>query len=339
MMSRLIKQIVYTCLMFLCLPAAADTLTLSNGDKISGKIKYLDQEVLVIKTPYASIQLDWTKVKAIKTKKPMTIVTRSGDVVHGKLASEGALYHVKQDDGEVIEFAALNGISQFYPKEDKEKPWRFSGKTYAFLELKDGNTESEELNFDADLSFVHGVHRHNVGLETDRTTKKEHVVEDKLQADYSYDYFYNQHWYFTTNLGYEEDGIKELNERLSAGIGLGYEFFNTPLHHLSVEGGINHIREKYRDEGVKEFEVFRWALDYSKEMVFFDKLSFFHNHEMFIPKESSKNFRFESETGFEYSLPYNISTVLQYEYDYDNYPAEGKHKKDSTFSFGVGYKW
>lgn len=327
------------CLLFASGAIAADTLSLSNGDKISGKIKYLDQDILVIKTPYANIQLDWSKVKSIKTKKPMTIVTRSGDVVHGKLSSDGALYHVKQAGGEVVEFAALNGISQLYPQEQKDKPWRFSGKAYAFLELKDGNTESEEVNLDADMTFVHGVNRHTLSLESDRTTKREHVVEDNMKADYGYDYFYDQHWFLNTNLGYEEDGIKDLNERLSAGIGLGYEFFNTPLHRFSVEGGFNHIREKYRDEGVKEFEVFRWALDYNKEMVFFDKLSFFHNHEMFIPKESSKNFRFDSETGFEYRLPYNISTVLQYEYDYDNNPGDSKHKKDSTFSLGVGYKW
>ncbi|WP_027706395.1 DUF481 domain-containing protein [Zooshikella ganghwensis] len=317
----------------------ADSLELSNGDQISGTIKYLDQEVLVIKTPYATIQLNWSKVKKIETKKPVTLLTHSGETIHGKLLADGKNHKLQQGNGQVIEFAELRGIDQMYPQEKKSKPFKFSGKALAFAELKEGNTESKELKLDLNLNLVHGMNRHRLELESERAEKNERLTEDKLEANYNYDRFLDEHWFANTYLSYEEDGLKNLNERTTLGFGLGYQFFNTPLHRFSVEGGLARVWSRYRDAGDSHVDVFRWATDYEKATVFLDKLSFFHKHELLIPRTEGNKLLFESETGLEYKLPYNISAVVQYELDYDNEPDEGKHKRDSAVSVGLGYSW
>jgi putative salt-induced outer membrane protein YdiY len=82
------RAAIFTLL--LCGPALADTVTLKNGDRVSGKIVRADGKTLVIKTEFAGlVTLDFTAVTQITSDEALNLMLNDGQKVVGKLAAAG----------------------------------------------------------------------------------------------------------------------------------------------------------------------------------------------------------------------------------------------------------
>lgn len=73
---------------FFCLTMLADTVTLKNGDKLTGKIVKSDGKTLTIKTEFAgTVTLDFTAVSQITSDDALNLMLRDGQKIVGKLAA------------------------------------------------------------------------------------------------------------------------------------------------------------------------------------------------------------------------------------------------------------
>ncbi len=88
MNTRLFLLMAILCL--LCGAALADTVTLKNGDRLSGKIVKADGKTLTIKTEFAGVvTLDFAAITAITSDEPLNLTLRDGQKVIGRLAAAG----------------------------------------------------------------------------------------------------------------------------------------------------------------------------------------------------------------------------------------------------------
>ncbi len=66
----------------------ADTVTLKNGDRITGTIISADVKTLVIKTDYAdAVTIKWDFVQQIESSQPLYVGTKSGQVIVGPVTT------------------------------------------------------------------------------------------------------------------------------------------------------------------------------------------------------------------------------------------------------------
>src|SRR5579883_1585307 len=72
-----------------CAIARADTLTLANGDRLTGTIVSSDGKQIVLKTDYAgTITVQWSAVRQLTSSMPLYVVTPQGATVSGTVNTE-----------------------------------------------------------------------------------------------------------------------------------------------------------------------------------------------------------------------------------------------------------
>src|SRR6202034_1921520 len=70
--------------------ASADSVTLRNGDHLSGTIITSDGKDLTLKTDYAGeIKIKWDAVKEVSSDKALYVVTSEKKTVNGTITSDG----------------------------------------------------------------------------------------------------------------------------------------------------------------------------------------------------------------------------------------------------------
>ncbi len=67
-----------------------------------------------------------------------------------------------------------------------------------------------------------------------------------------------------------------------------------------------------------------------------EKISVFHNHQIYRNLSGRKNTVFNSQTGLRYNVMEGISFKMQLDYDYDTEPPAGAEDYDLTFLVGAG---
>src|SRR5436190_3565621 len=79
----------------LCIPALADQVTLTNGDRITGQIVIADVSQLLLKTEFAGeIKIQWKAVETITSTAPLFVHLTSGDTLAGLVTTDGGQFRV-----------------------------------------------------------------------------------------------------------------------------------------------------------------------------------------------------------------------------------------------------
>ncbi len=69
----------------------AETVTLNNGDRLTGAILSMDGKKLTIKTAYAGeVAIDWSSVSQFSSDQPMVITRTDKQVLSGPVKTEGS---------------------------------------------------------------------------------------------------------------------------------------------------------------------------------------------------------------------------------------------------------
>src|ERR1700746_2796465 len=74
-------------LTFLSSSAAADQVTLKNGDRLTGAIVKSDGKTLILKTDYAgNVTVQWPAVDAVTSAGPVHVALAGGQTVRGTIS-------------------------------------------------------------------------------------------------------------------------------------------------------------------------------------------------------------------------------------------------------------
>ena len=325
------KTLIFVVLFGWSIRSFADVVFLENGDRISGTIKEIWGDILIIEPEYSDpIELDRDIVVGIESDRELAIEldgSKETPYLMSRSLKEGRVVL----DAEDTKFdVALDSIKRAEEIKDFDWDIKFDlGSTFSR-----GNTESQTTNLQWDGNLIIKDHR----IKSDLFISREEVAGEKTKAkdrvNLGYNYFFIDQWFLAVNLAAERDPIALLNSRYSLSPAIGYDFLDDPNRFLHVQLGAGYSSERSNNLTSTSTTI-DWKLNFYWELLNGD-LQFFHDQNLLKNLEGRKNLVFYSQTGFRYEINEDIYLNLQANYDYDSQPAGDAKEEDLTFIIGAG---
>jgi putative salt-induced outer membrane protein YdiY len=331
-------SIILTVL-FVVLPwgqAAADEVWLKNGDRLTGKVVSLDGGTLLFKTSYAGdLSIQWGEVVNLKTDEPIKVVLGDETTAQGPV-SPGDSGKVKVKAEQVVEPVTVDlaNIKTINPK----PPLRTNLRANLGFSMTDGNTNTQDIYADAEFMARTLQNRFTIGGLYKRSEDEDVKTEDKALGYMKYDHFFTKKWYAYANATGEQDEFKDLDLRVTLGVGVGYQFIETDRTNLSLEGGLSYVDENYIIAEDNSFAAGRWALKFD-HFILPKSLQYFLYHTGLQSLEDSDDLILLTQTGFRIPFYKNLNITAQLNWEYDKSPSPGKKESDYTYLLTFGYLW
>jgi putative salt-induced outer membrane protein YdiY len=201
-----------------------------------------------------------------------------------------------------------------------------------------GNTDTRSIYADAEVVARSTQNRFTLGGNYSRAEDKGERTVDNMTGYMKYDYFVSRQWYFFAALSGTKDKFKDLNLRTAAGLGVGYQFWESDIGNLSLEIGPSYINEDLIEAEDDDYAAGRWALNFD-HWLFSKRVQFFHYHEGLVGLEDASDLFLRSQTGFRLPILANFNATAQFNYDWDNTPPPGTRKADEYYIVSLGYTW
>jgi putative salt-induced outer membrane protein YdiY len=310
----------------------ADVLVLKNGDRITGDIKRIwDDEVLIEPEYTDEFNVDLSAVAHIESERNFEIELDSGEQVLATLS--GA-----DEDGVQVISTAEGAISvplaDFLELDEPAKAFDFESHIDISASLNKGNTDSYDSKARADMMITRFDHRHLAELTFFREGVLDVPTKEQDLIKYNYNWLFRDPLFFSAQISHESDPIIQLNSRLIISAGLGRDMFNTPSKVLSLQLGAGFQNED-RDIDSGESTVIIWSLRYRHEFIGGD-LELFHNDSIVYNVSGRDNTSVKTSTGLRYEITDVLYANFSFDYDYETDPVESAVSEDITLLFGLG---
>lgn len=256
------KLIGIFILLFALVPAAlADTVTLKNGDHLTGSITGSDGKELTLKTDYAGeIKIQWTAVMDVTSANPLYVVTSGKKTVNGNLTMAGPdlIVHTATEGEVQVPIAQLAAVRSVADQQAYEKSLRpglieaWTGNVNLALAFARGNSDTTNLStgLNADRKTTNDeikLYTSSIYTTSGRTTAgtPSGVTADAILAGARYDRNLNKKLFAFVSGDFTHDALQDLNLQSIYSGGLGWHAINNAKTTLDVLGGVNYTRETY----------------------------------------------------------------------------------------------
>jgi putative salt-induced outer membrane protein len=252
-------RILTILVVFLAFAAAAatDTVTLKNGDRLTGAIMDSDGKDITLKTDFAGeIKIHWASVASVATDKPLYVVTPAKTTVSGNVTSDGTnvVIHTANAGDVTVPLSAITVIRSGDEETAYEKSlhpswlegWK-GGANLGFA-IARGNSETTNLStgFTADRKTLHDEttgYFSSLYSTNDKTGGG--TIANSIVGGVKYDHNLTQRVFAFGSADFTHDELQGLNIRGIYSGGLGYHLISNPNTTLDLLGGINYTHESY----------------------------------------------------------------------------------------------
>jgi len=237
--------------------AAADTIALKNGDRLTGAILDSDGKDITLKTDFAGeIKVKWGAVASVTTDKPIYVVTPAKTTVSGNMTSDGTniIIHTASNGDVTVPLAQVTVIRGQEAETAYEKSlhpsWTEGWKGGANLgfAIARGNTETTNLStgFNADRKTLNDETTMYFGslYSTDDKTGGG-TIANSIIGGVKYDRNITKRVFAFGAADFTHDALQDLNIRGIFTGGLGYHLINTENTTLDLLAGLNYTHETY----------------------------------------------------------------------------------------------
>ena len=321
----------------LALPLRADEVVLTNGDKLTGKVGEITGDKMKFDSPVlGEITIDMANVRTFSTDAPATIQPKAAPRVQGKI-TEGDAKKVTTESGQTFTLSEVKSVNP--------PPTRWTGFLLANLSIARGNTETVDAGVEA-LAVV----RRDTDTADDRFTLSGSynfastgtgddsvTTEENVTATAKYDRYFTEKLYGHGIVTYEKDHIADLKFRLTPGVGVGYQWLESPTFNLQTEAGVSYVFEDFDPGGDNDFVALRLAYHVDKKLS--DTVLVFHNVEYLPAFEDFEDYLIRADAGLQADLTKTFFSQFKVEWDYDSTPAPGRDKSDYRYLVGVGWRF
>ena len=315
--------------------AAADVLYLKNGDRITGTIKRIWDDEVTIEPEYSDeFQVDLPLVARIESDRDFEIEMPDGSDVVAKMQGtddDGNQLLVIDGESVAVPLGELREVDEPDDYYDWEVLVDYS------LSVSDGNTDSLNSRLAGEAMFKLGDHRHIGRVTQIREELDSATTKDQSVVAYTYNWLFNDPWFFAANAQYERDPIRELEHRITASAGIGRDIWNDPDRFLNVQLGAGFTDEEIGLES-ETSTVAAWLLRFRHEF-FHDDFEVFHNHSIVETIEGRDNTVIKTSTGMRYEITDLLYLNVSFDWDHESQPAGTAEKTDKTFVIGAGLEF
>jgi putative salt-induced outer membrane protein len=236
----------------------ADTVTLKNGDRITGKILKTDGKVVLVKTDYAGeVKIDLAAIVSLASDAPLNVVLKSGEHSRGKVSVAGDAVQV--EGGPRVKVADVTAIRD----DDAEKAWQrdderqhhpklldfWAGSISFGLAEASGNSNATTFNTSAGVAREAGKNKMTLYFSqlyaTQSTTAPYGETANRIGGGFRLDRDVSGKIFAFGTTDYDYDKFLGLDLRSVFGGGLGYHAWKSSRGHLDFGGGAVYNHEKY----------------------------------------------------------------------------------------------
>ena len=270
------------------------------------------------------------------------ISLKNGDTLQGSLISKTDTYVIWQSDnfGEVkIPVDQVVLIEQ--PTKTPAIPSiilhkeTFKGTIGLSGSYLGGNEQRDDLELDIGLTFEKGdaAHKAKVNYETlgqdNKSTIKDYGVA------YGIDWLINNSWYWGNDIFYGADDKRQIDQSISVGTNMGYQFWNNETGSLSSEIGLTWIKDELINSITDDRLTWAWSGDYEKILI--RNVSLAYSHQVYVSIKDSDNAQIDADIGIIIPISDKLDTKISWDWSFDNQPQDGNEKVDRKLKFGINY--
>jgi putative salt-induced outer membrane protein YdiY len=342
-----VKGFALTVCAFVCVchsPAHADEIQFTNGDRLTGKITTLkDGKVVVDSTVAGKVTLNWTDVATLSTDEPVTLQLEGGSVIVDKL--------VKAEPGTVTTAGNDKVSSQTIPLEKAVKvnpePAHWTGQIVAGADIERGNTVKTAANLDlnavrrseSDRITFNAAYRSETSqaknTNTDHSGDKS-VTASREYGELQYDLFFTKKWFGWANTKAEKDRVASLGLRFTAGVGAGYQFYETDEFKWSMDVGPTFISENFTDDTPNNNYI-ALRIGSKLDWMMYPGLTFYQYTNWYPSLQRINDQLVEAQTGLRYKIFGSFFGESKIVWRWDTTPARNSSQVDLAYILGIGY--
>jgi Protein of unknown function, DUF481 len=236
----------------------ADTLTLKNGDRLTGTIESSDAKQITFKTDYAGeIQVQWSAVQQVTTEKLLYIEEKNKTIVSGTVTSEDSnvIVHTANQGTVNVPLTEVTMIrspeqQQAYERSLHPSLWEaWSGGANLGFALARGNSDTTNLTsgFNADRSTLSDEIKAYLSTiySTDGNIAGGTVIANEILAGMRFDKNLNQELFWFVAGDFTHNALQSLDLQQIYTGGLGWHVIHQPQTTLDFLAGANYTRAAY----------------------------------------------------------------------------------------------
>jgi putative salt-induced outer membrane protein YdiY len=250
-MKHFQSTVLFLTLSFAATVSGADTIWLTNGDRISGEITEIANDTISVKTELmGKVDVPVANVIGIDTEAPIAFRRGDDEIEEGELVYSDDTQKVLVDA--VESEAAVSSITHAAPTrealekviEKVERIW--SGTFDAAVTGSGGESDEIDATFDIKLIRKRPIHTLTLKLDTAYEETDSEIDERKILGEAKWEYFFNgESFYAYGTLMAEHDEDRHLESRYILGAGVGYTLVEGPRRKLTGEIGLNYAWERW----------------------------------------------------------------------------------------------
>jgi putative salt-induced outer membrane protein YdiY len=200
-----------------------------------------------------------------------------------------------------------------------------------------GNEQRDDLELNILLTLEQGNLTHNTEINYE-TLGQENVATIKdFGIAYGIDWAIDDSWYWGNNIFYGADDKRQIDQSVSVGTNLGYQFWKNNNGKLSTEIGLAWISDKLFSSIDDERIALVWSGNYQKQLN--KRVSFTYSHQLNVSMKDSDNSQLSADIGFIIPVTNKLDTKISYDWSIDNQPEQGNEKIDRKLKFGADYSF
>lgn len=350
--------------------ARADTITLHNGDRLTGRILHMSPSTLTFETTWAGeLRIPRYEVKAIETDKPVAVLReRSGRTESMTMtpASPGQVTLTPEPPGRGIPAAQagvapveggapqgaaagpdapqsimvpLARVRYINPRpEESGEGVSYEGRVTLSAASVRGNSEGDRVYAESDLAAQAIDWRYALSAKIRRERDGDGMTASNWLVGGNFDRFLGDTRFRYLRGSVERDRFRDISARTALGAGYGARIVQTERTKLSLRGGVDAIDVRRFAGADETWPALGWGVNLAHRL---DTLSaeIFHDQQGFWNLEDVSQLTVRSRSGVRVPFASGLTASLQLNLDWESEPAPGRRGTDSTWLIGLGYGW
>lgn len=229
--------------------AAADVVTVSNGDQLHGTVIKIEKGKLFLKTDYAgAIPIDWEKIQHVEAEGNYEVEVEAGRRFTGGIALEDQRLDVRNED--VVTALRTPDVVAAVRLENNELPgfWKtLRGSLGLGYSFSRGNADQTQSSLTAQGDYRKEKYRLQ-GDVTSVLAEQEDVESTSRHAlNGRYDRFLSDRAFAFALTSFERNDRQKLDLRSRFGGGFGWKAAKSRANELDLLGGFTLTNEKFRN--------------------------------------------------------------------------------------------
>lgn len=334
--------------------ASAATVTLKNGDRITGNIVSQADGKITIETELLgtlTVPADGASIEG--AEEPVTATPAATDAEAQAAAATGATTAQATDgegtpteEADKTEALSEADILDFHAAVARAKAWvddivpeGWGGRFQLGANFTETNSKTTGLTIGFDANKDSGDNHYTIFAFYDyKNSVNQAGVQDK-QLDkwgggFKYRHDFGEHFFFLSNSSYLRDQVKDIRNEFTQDIGIGYYIFNDADMVLYVAPAFS---PQYKDaERVGKKWYYMATIIQEFKFKLNESVRIEQNAQGSIEPNDDNNYSYKFRVAAITKLTDWIDLIVAYNYNYDNTVGAGGSKKEQIASISLG---